>query len=102
MDARERMTAQTAGMARVLEHLRAQCPSLSAIMLTAHPSSQNAIAALKLGAFDFIVKGLDQALVILAVHRAVRHHRETLVRQQEVAQLRARIAELEGARAKVM
>jgi len=81
----------------VLERLHAQDPDLPVIMLTAFPSSQNAIAGLKLGAFDFIVKGLDHTLVVLAVHRAIRHHREILARRQEVAQLRARIAELEGA-----
>jgi FixJ family two-component response regulator len=52
--------------------------------------------ALKLGAFDFIVKGLEHDLVILAVHRAVRHRRDTLNRQRETEQLRARITELEG------
>jgi DNA-binding response OmpR family regulator len=81
----------------VLERLHAQDPDLPVIMLTAFPSSQNAIAALKLGAFDFIVKGLDHTLVVLAVHRAIRHHHEILRRRQEVAQLRARIAEPEGA-----
>jgi two-component system cell cycle response regulator len=82
----------------VLERLHAQDPDLPLIMLTAHPSSQNAIAALKMGAFDFIVKGLQHDLVVLAVHRAVRHRRETLARLQEIARLRARIAELEGGR----
>jgi len=81
----------------VLERLHAQDPDLPVIMLTAFPSSQNAITALKLGAFDFIVKGLDHTLVVLTVHRAVRYRRDALDRQQEVARLRARIAELEGA-----
>ena len=79
-----------------LERLHGQHPDLPIIMLTAHPSSQNAITALKLGAFDFIVKGLDHTLIVLAAHRAIRHHREILAQRQEVAQLRARIAELEG------
>lgn len=82
-----------------LERLHAQAPQVPVIMLTADASSQNAIAALKLGAFDFILKGLETDLMVLAVHRAVRHHRETGKRQEEVAKLRARIAELEAARA---
>jgi DNA-binding response OmpR family regulator len=53
----------------VLERLHAHDPDLPVIMLTAYPSSRNAIAALKLGALDF-----------------------------EVAQLRSRIAELEATR----
>ena len=81
-----------------LERLHAQAPEVPVIMLTANASSQNAIAALKLGAFDFIVKGLEHDLMVLAVHRAVRHHRETVKRKEEAAKLRARIAELESAR----
>jgi two-component system cell cycle response regulator len=82
----------------VLERLHVQDPDLPVIMLTAHASSQNAIAALKLGAFDFIVKGLGHELILLAVHRAVRHRREVLAGREEVAQLRARIAGLEATR----
>ncbi len=80
----------------VLERLHAQDPELPVIMLTAHASSRNAIAALKLGAFDFIVKGLPPDLVVLAVHRAIRHRQQALYRRGEVDQLRARLAELEG------
>jgi two-component system cell cycle response regulator len=79
----------------VLQRLHTQDPDLPVIVLTAHASSRNAIAALKLGAFDFIVKGLEHDLVVLAVHRAVRHRRETLAKKREIEQLRARIAELE-------
>ncbi|MBI4839569.1 MAG: response regulator [candidate division NC10 bacterium] len=81
----------------VLERLRAKDPDLPVIMLTAHASSRNAIAALKLGAFDFIVKGLDHNLVVLAVHKALRHRRAALHQKQEVERLRNRIATLEAA-----
>jgi FixJ family two-component response regulator len=47
---------------------------------------------------DFSVKGLEHELVLLAVHRAVRHRREVLAKREEVAQLRSRIAELEAGR----
>ncbi len=80
----------------VLERLHAQDPDLPVIMLTGRPTSQNAIAALRLGAFDFIVKGLEHNLVVLAVHRAIRHRRETLQKKEEIARLQARIRELEG------
>jgi two-component system cell cycle response regulator len=82
----------------VLERLRERDPNLPVIMLTAHATSQNAIAALKLGAFDFILKGLEPELVVMAVHRAVRHRRDTLHKKREVELLRARIAQLEGAK----
>ncbi len=44
------------------------------------------MAALKLGAFDFIVKRLDQALVVLAVHLVVRHCCEALTGRPEISQ----------------
>jgi two-component system cell cycle response regulator len=79
----------------VLEALRGRDPHLPVIMLTAHPSSRNAIAALKLGAADFIAKGLDHDLVILAVHRAVRQRRERVQRAAEVERLQGKVRELE-------
>ena len=82
----------------VLETLRWQDPDLPVIMLTGHATSQNAMAALKLGAFDFIVKGLDPTLVVMAIHRAVRHRRNALEQREEIVRLRARIQELEEER----
>ncbi len=81
----------------MLERVRQKDPDLPVIILTGHVSSQNAIAALKLGAYDFIVKGLDHNLVVLAVHRAVRHRRETRKKREEMEALTARLAELERA-----
>jgi len=80
----------------VLARLHARDPDLPVIMLTADTSSQGAITALKLGAFEFIIKGLEPDLVVLAVHRAVGQRRDTRNTQREIEQLRARIAELEG------
>lgn len=79
----------------VLEHLHRSDPDLPVLMLTSHATSQNAVAALKLGAFDFIIKGLDHNLVVLALHRAVRHRRNALQQAEKLEHLRARIAEME-------
>ena len=80
----------------VLEMLRWQDPDLPVVMLTGHATSQNAMAALKFGAFDFIVKGLDPTLVVMTLHRAVRHRRNALEQRDEIARLHARIQELEA------
>jgi CheY-like chemotaxis protein len=77
---------------QVLGRVRESQPDLPVIMLTAQVGSGSALAAVKLGAFDFLVKGLDHSLVVLAVHRAVRHRREALARRQEIDELRARLA----------
>jgi two-component system, cell cycle response regulator len=71
----------------LLETLRGRDADLPVIMLTAHATSQNAITALKLGAFDFIVKGQDPSLILLTVHRAVRHRRNALQQRAEIARL---------------
>ena len=81
----------------VLERIRQFDIDLPLIILTGHVSSQNAIAALKLGAFDFIVKGLDHGLVVLALHRAVRQRRAALKQKEEIAYYKARVIDLEAA-----
>ncbi|MFB3819466.1 MAG: response regulator [Candidatus Methylomirabilales bacterium] len=81
---------------QLLEELRRRQPDLPAIMLTGHLSSQHALAALKLGAFDFIVKGLEHSLIVLAVHRAIRSRRERQERQAALDTLKRRVAELEA------
>jgi DNA-binding response OmpR family regulator len=75
----------------LLERLHAQDPDLPAIMLTAHATSQHAIAALKLGALDFIVKGAEAELVVLAVHRAVRQRHEQWALKAEIRRLQAQL-----------
>ena len=79
-----------------LEQIRKIAPDLPVIILTAHPSSQNAIAALKLGAFDFIVKGIQHELMVVAVHRAIRHFAQLQEKHHALAVLKARIRELEA------
>jgi two-component system, cell cycle response regulator len=79
----------------VFETLQDRDPDLPVIILTGNPTSQNAIAALKLGAFDFIVKGQDQTLVALSVHRAIRHRRKAILTRLEREGLQARIHNLE-------
>jgi two-component system cell cycle response regulator len=79
-----------------LEAIRRMSPDLPVVILTAHPSSQNAIAALKLGAFDFVVKGLQHELVVLAVRRAVQHLAQLRESRDSIGVLQARIRKLEA------
>ncbi len=64
-----------------LERFRHRVEEVPVIILTAHPSLQYAIAALRLGAFDFLVKGARNEEVLAAVARAVERGR--LVRRQQ-------------------
>jgi two-component system cell cycle response regulator len=79
-----------------LEQLQQQFPELPVIILTAHPSSQNAITALKLGAFDFIVKGLQPEMLVVAVRRAIHRFAELREKRDLIAALEARVRELEA------
>lgn len=89
------MMPEVSGL-ETLEKLQKRFPDLPVIILTAHPSSQNAITALKLGAFDFIVKGLQPELLVVAVRRAIHRFAEVREKRDLIAALEARIRELES------
>ena len=77
------------GGEEVLRHVRSD-PHLAAIpviVITAFGSSHNAIEAVRLGAYDFVVKPFDLEEISMTVERALAH--SSLNR--EVADLRARI-----------
>jgi DNA-binding NtrC family response regulator len=59
----------------VLKHLRAERPALEVIVLTAHGTIDSAIAAMKLGAYEFLQKPAPLAAVELAIRRALEHRR---------------------------
>lgn len=89
------MMPEVSGL-QTLELLQQQSPDLPVIILTAHPSSQNAVTALKLGATDFIVKGLQPDLLVLAVRRAILRSAELREKRELIVALEARIRELES------
>ncbi|HEX9051213.1 MAG TPA: sigma-54 dependent transcriptional regulator [Anaeromyxobacter sp.] len=59
----------------VLKRLRAERPALEVVVLTAHGTIDGAIAAMKLGAYEFLQKPCALAAVELAVRRALEHRR---------------------------
>ena len=56
----------------VLRQARERLPGLKAIVITAHGDVDSAVAALRLGAFDFIKKPFDLEEVIASVKNALR------------------------------
>jgi two-component system response regulator AtoC len=70
---------------QVLEHLRAQDPSVPVIMLTAHGSERVAVAAMKAGAQDYLPKPFDPDELVLVVKRGI----ETRLLRLQNARLRA-------------
>ncbi len=84
------MMPEVSGL-EALDHLRRIVPEVPVVILTAHQTSQNAIAALRGGAFDFIVKGMKQEMLLNSVARAVERRRLTLENRRLMEALRARL-----------
>jgi DNA-binding NtrC family response regulator len=72
----------------ILEHLRVEADSPLAIVSTASDALTTAVEALRLGAFDYLTKPINNELLRAAVRRAVEHFR---LRQsaREIERLRA-------------
>ncbi len=57
----------------LLEAIRAKAPDTLVIMITAHASIENAVEAMKRGAYHYISKGSGPAEIELVVERALRY-----------------------------
>ena len=66
----------------LLKHTRTAHPELEVVMLTAHGSVQNAVEAIKLGAFDYIQKPISSPGALRrVVSRAAERHRLLLAEE---------------------
>lgn len=57
----------------LLKWVRAECPDMSVIMLTAYASVETAIAAMKLGAFDYVTKPFKVDELVITIQRALQY-----------------------------
>lgn len=73
-----------------LERFHQIAPDVPVIIYTAYQTAQNAIAALRGGAFDFIVKGMKKEMLLNAVTRAVERRRLMLENRRLLEELRAK------------
>jgi DNA-binding response OmpR family regulator len=78
----------------VLGKLGEITPDSPVIIVTANPTSENAIAALRLGAFDFIVKGFKNEVMLATVSRALERRRMAIRNKALIRQLEGKIEEL--------
>jgi CheY-like chemotaxis protein len=74
-----------------LERLRQIAPDVPILIVTAYQSAPNAIAALRGGAFDFIVKGMKAEILLNGVARAVERRHLMVENRHLMEQLRARL-----------
>jgi CheY-like chemotaxis protein len=78
----------------VLARLGELIPNSPVVIVTASPTSEHAIAALRLGAFDFIVKGVKSEAMLSTVARAVERRRMTTRDRALISQLEAKVQKL--------
>jgi diguanylate cyclase (GGDEF)-like protein len=74
-------------------------PELEVIILTGYGSLDNAIEALRLGAFDYLQKPIDLKLFVHTVERALERRRLRLANRNLIAELRSAKERLEQQRA---
>lgn len=60
----------------VLRAARQRAPEAEVVMMTAYANVTDAVAAIKLGAYDYVAKPLDADEIALVVARALEHRRE--------------------------
>ena len=66
-----------------LQHIKSEYPDILVIMITAFEDVQTVVSAMKLGAYDYIVKPLDMNGLIITVRNAL----ETIALKKEIHQL---------------
>jgi DNA-binding NtrC family response regulator len=71
---------------QVLARIKESRPEIEVVMLTAHGSVEKAVEAMKLGAFDYLIKPIDLEELRLVVEKAL----ESLRKSRELDYLRSR------------
>jgi DNA-binding NtrC family response regulator len=77
-----------AGGFEVLEAVKSRSPSTEVVMMTGHAAVEDAVRAMKMGAYDYLVKPFDPDAAALTVARAVERRRL----RDEAATLRRELA----------
>lgn len=74
--------------------LSQRASSLPLIVITGHGDIDMAVSAIKAGAFDFIEKPIDDRRLAASIGEAVKHSRDQLADEREMAELTKRYADL--------
>lgn len=74
------------------QHIVQNRPNLPVIVYTAFGNLSNAVAAIRVGAYDFVTKESDEEQLLLALERAVQHR----ALREEVLRLRQTVAASQG------
>jgi DNA-binding NtrC family response regulator len=82
--------------------LRRLAPTVPVVLVTAHSSTELAVSAIRQGAFDFLVKPLEEARFVTTVLKAIAHHElEERVRRLEAGDANSSFQGIVGHSAKM-
>jgi DNA-binding NtrC family response regulator len=81
----------TSGL-QLCEQIAASRPGLPVVVMTAFGSLETAIAAIRVGAYDFVTKPIEMDLLAIGLDRAVKHYRL----QQQVKRLSEAVQRQDG------
>jgi two-component system response regulator FixJ len=86
----------------LVHHLNGRDASLPIILITGHGDVDMAVAAIKVGAFDFIEKPFDEARLLASIRNAVEKGRQRESDATEVEKLQSRFDTLSARQRQVM
>jgi len=81
----------TSGL-QLCEQIATNWPEMPVVVMTAFGSLETAVAAIRVGAYDFVTKPIEMALPAMTLERAVKHHRL----QQQVKRLSEAVQRRDG------
>jgi two-component system response regulator FixJ len=86
----------------LVHHLKAQDIAVPIILITGHGDVDMAVAAIKVGAFDFIEKPFDEVRLLASIRHAVEKGRERNADATELENLQSRFNTLSARQREVM
>jgi two-component system response regulator FixJ len=86
----------------LVRHLATKAIDIPTVLITGHGDIEMAVAAIKLGAFDFIEKPFDEARLLESIHRAVGQGLRKQDATAELSEIRVRFDSLTNRQRQVM
>jgi FixJ family two-component response regulator len=84
------------------QRLAAERPDTPVIFLTAHPDVSSSVQAMKAGAIEYLIRPIEDDVVLDAIEHALERSRHTLEREAKMAALRGSYASLTAREREVM
>jgi RNA polymerase sigma factor (sigma-70 family) len=86
----------------LVQHLKAEGVAAPLILITGHGDIDMAVAAIKVGAFDFIEKPFDEARLLASIRNAIEKNKQPEIDEAELRKLRSRFNSLSTRQRQVM